>query len=64
LLGALFDARLVDKVAFFFAPKIIGGRVAPTSVAGEGIGRVASALMLREVELKQVGPDYVVTGYL
>jgi diaminohydroxyphosphoribosylaminopyrimidine deaminase/5-amino-6-(5-phosphoribosylamino)uracil reductase len=25
LLGSLFDAGLVDRVAFFFAPKVIAG---------------------------------------
>ena len=37
LLGSLFDARLVDKVMFFYAPIIIGGRKAVTAVAGEGV---------------------------
>src|ERR1019366_7047843 len=40
LLGALFDKRLVDKVALFYAPIIIGGRDAVTTVGGEGSSKV------------------------
>jgi diaminohydroxyphosphoribosylaminopyrimidine deaminase/5-amino-6-(5-phosphoribosylamino)uracil reductase len=43
LLGALFDAGLVDRIAFFVAPKIIGGTAARPAVEGRG------AATLREV---------------
>jgi diaminohydroxyphosphoribosylaminopyrimidine deaminase/5-amino-6-(5-phosphoribosylamino)uracil reductase len=45
--GALFDARLVDKVAFFFAPLIIGGRNAVTAVQGDGAALVKTAWQFR-----------------
>lgn len=44
LLGSLFEARLVDKAVFFYAPMIIGGRKAVTAVAGEGVPKVKSAI--------------------
>jgi len=40
LLGSFFDARLVGKIALFYAPMVIGGRNAITSVAGEGSATV------------------------
>jgi diaminohydroxyphosphoribosylaminopyrimidine deaminase/5-amino-6-(5-phosphoribosylamino)uracil reductase len=63
LAGKLFDARLVNKVSFFIAPIIIGGREAPTAVAGNGAETLENALELREVEITQRGRDLEVTGY-
>lgn len=45
------------RVAFFYAPKILGGRDSRKAVAGEGAGSLATALQLREVEWKKVGKD-------
>ncbi len=63
LLGALMDQRLVDKLVFFYAPKIIGGREAPTAIEGEGIKALADAVTLRNVEWRRLGEDLVVTAY-
>jgi diaminohydroxyphosphoribosylaminopyrimidine deaminase/5-amino-6-(5-phosphoribosylamino)uracil reductase len=55
LLGSLFDARLVDKVSFFYAPNIIGGRAAVPAVAGEGAPTVTKAIQLRHCRWRRVG---------
>ena len=34
--AALLDAGLVDRVAFFVAPRLLGGRTAPGPVGGVG----------------------------
>jgi diaminohydroxyphosphoribosylaminopyrimidine deaminase/5-amino-6-(5-phosphoribosylamino)uracil reductase len=60
LLGSLFDARLVDKVMFFFAPIILGGRKAVTVVAGEGVPSVQGALRLRDCRWRQLGNGEIV----
>ena len=41
--ASAFDAGVVDKVVFFVAPKIIGGREAVTPVEGEGAARMADS---------------------
>ncbi|MBI2808646.1 MAG: bifunctional diaminohydroxyphosphoribosylaminopyrimidine deaminase/5-amino-6-(5-phosphoribosylamino)uracil reductase RibD [Planctomycetes bacterium] len=41
VLGAFFDARSVDEVHLFVAPKLIGGAGAKTPVAGLGIDVIA-----------------------
>lgn len=61
--GVFIDARLVNKVTFFVAPVIIGGREAPTAVAGVGVEKMADALRLTEVEITQRGSDVEITGY-
>ena len=60
--GSLFDAGLVQRVTVFIAPKIIGGREAPSPIAGTGIERMASALPLTEVQTWSLGEDVVFTG--
>ena len=55
--------RLLDKVTFFFAPKLIGGRDAVPVLAGEGSARLSEALELQILEIAQHGPDWSVTGY-
>ncbi len=63
LIGALFDARLVDKAVLFYAPKIIGGTNAPTAVEGQGIGLLKDSVSLRKLEWRHLGEDFVVIGY-
>jgi diaminohydroxyphosphoribosylaminopyrimidine deaminase/5-amino-6-(5-phosphoribosylamino)uracil reductase len=45
------------RVAFLYAPKVIGGRNAIKAVAGAGVQRVAGAVRLKDVEYRQLGPD-------
>lgn len=62
--GAFLDAGLIDKVSFFIAPIIIGGRDAPASIGGSGAQRIADALNLEDIEITQRGRDLEVTGYV
>jgi diaminohydroxyphosphoribosylaminopyrimidine deaminase/5-amino-6-(5-phosphoribosylamino)uracil reductase len=62
--GLLLDARLVDKVSFFIAPLIIGGRDAPAAVLGSGAEKIADAINLQETEVIGRGRDIEVTGYI
>ena len=61
--GKLIDAGLIDKVSFFIAPMIIGGREAPAAIAGEGAQTLADAYELGDVEYNSRGRDLEVTGY-
>lgn len=48
---------LADEMFLFIAPKIIGGRCAPTSVEGNGVTRVKDALCFEKFEFEKVGRD-------
>ena len=48
---------LAQRVAFFYAPKILGGRDSRKSVAGAGVERLTDAIQLREVEWRRLGAD-------
>jgi diaminohydroxyphosphoribosylaminopyrimidine deaminase/5-amino-6-(5-phosphoribosylamino)uracil reductase len=50
------------RVAFFYAPKILGGRDARKSVAGDGARKLADILELREVEWRKLGTDLYLTA--
>lgn len=64
VLGAFFDQRLVDKFYFFYAPKILGGRDAYPAVAGKGAAYLKDALAARDLTIRRLGPDLLVSGYL
>jgi len=64
LIGTLFDEGLVDKVMFFISPKIIGGKDAIGSVMGRGISRLDSAVKLKNVQLRRLGDDFLIEGYI
>ncbi|MGI9068517.1 MAG: bifunctional diaminohydroxyphosphoribosylaminopyrimidine deaminase/5-amino-6-(5-phosphoribosylamino)uracil reductase RibD [Pyrinomonadaceae bacterium] len=61
--GKLLDAGLVNKISFFIAPIIIGGREAPSAIGGQGAETLAEAMKLEDVEITQRGRDIEVTGY-
>ena len=62
LIGSLFDYGLVDKVMFFIAPEIIGGKDSISSVMGRGISRLDKAVKLKDVKIKMIGEDFLVEG--
>ena len=51
-----------QRVAFFYAPKILGGRDARKGVAGDGAKSLAAALQLREVKWRRLGEDLLLTA--
>jgi diaminohydroxyphosphoribosylaminopyrimidine deaminase/5-amino-6-(5-phosphoribosylamino)uracil reductase len=55
---------LAQRVAFFYAPKILGGRDSRKAVGGDGAKSLAEALQLRDVEWKRIGPDLLLTALL
>jgi diaminohydroxyphosphoribosylaminopyrimidine deaminase/5-amino-6-(5-phosphoribosylamino)uracil reductase len=60
--GAMLQAGLIDKIAVFFAPKIVGSGGTPLfdyPVAA----RMAEAVRLTRVEIERYGDDWCVTGY-
>jgi len=62
LVGGAFDARIVDGVMFFIAPKVIGGEKAPGVVGGLGVETMEQAARLVNVTIQRVGPDFLYEG--
>ncbi|MCE5267091.1 MAG: bifunctional diaminohydroxyphosphoribosylaminopyrimidine deaminase/5-amino-6-(5-phosphoribosylamino)uracil reductase RibD [Planctomycetaceae bacterium] len=57
VLGCMLDARTLDEVHVFVAPKLVGGAAAPSPIAGAGIGEMTAALQLDQPEVRQVDGD-------
>ena len=62
--AAALEAEIVDKLMFFIAPKLIGGKDAPGPIGGAGIAHLAEAFELRNVKTTQIGADLLIEGYL
>jgi diaminohydroxyphosphoribosylaminopyrimidine deaminase/5-amino-6-(5-phosphoribosylamino)uracil reductase len=61
--GAFYDAQLIDKVSFFIAPLVIGGKDAPAAIGGTGAQRLSSAMRLTDTIVVRHGEDTEITGY-
>lgn len=60
--GSFVAKKLVDKVYFFIAPKIIGGKEAKTPVAGTGILNLQEALTLKDIQFEKLEEDILIIG--
>lgn len=60
-LFGFFRAGLVDRVAVFFAPRVLGGRSAPGGVGGAGFD-LDRTVAVADVEHERLGADWLVTG--
>jgi diaminohydroxyphosphoribosylaminopyrimidine deaminase/5-amino-6-(5-phosphoribosylamino)uracil reductase len=55
---------LAQRVAFFYAPKILGGSDSRRGVAGKGVTRLSDAIRLHNVEWEKVGDDLMMTALI
>ena len=60
--GSVFREKLVDKVIYFLAPKIIGGKNAPSPVGGRGVDQLKDFIQIKNMSVARLGDDLVVEG--
>jgi diaminohydroxyphosphoribosylaminopyrimidine deaminase/5-amino-6-(5-phosphoribosylamino)uracil reductase len=60
--GSFLTEGLAQRVVFFYALKILGGRDSRTAIAGGGVRSLAEAIPLRDVEWKRLDPDLLLTA--
>jgi diaminohydroxyphosphoribosylaminopyrimidine deaminase / 5-amino-6-(5-phosphoribosylamino)uracil reductase len=53
---------LAHRVAFFYAPRVLGGIRSRKAVAGEGAKEMSDAIRLRDVTWKKIGEDLMMTA--
>ncbi len=59
------EQGVVDKIFFYYAPKILGGMQSLPVAGGVGRRRRADAIRLRNISLHSISPDeYAVEGYV
>lgn len=57
------ECGVVNKLHFYVAPMIIGGRDSAPAVGGQAPESLAGALRLRDVEITRIGEDLRYSGY-
>ena len=60
--NSFVQAKLIDEVYAFIAPKIVGGANAKSPVEGRGVEKRSEALELQGVSVKCCGEDVLVRG--
>ena len=61
---AALSSGIVDKIFFYYAPKILGGTGAVPFSAGAGFAHLGEAVQIKSVRLHRFGEDFAVEGYL
>ncbi len=64
VLGSFLDARAIDEVHIFMAGLLLGGREAPTPIAGLGCAKLADALRAAELTCEPIGSDFLLHGHV
>ncbi|MCE5194548.1 MAG: bifunctional diaminohydroxyphosphoribosylaminopyrimidine deaminase/5-amino-6-(5-phosphoribosylamino)uracil reductase RibD [Nitrospiraceae bacterium] len=55
---------IVDKIMFFIAPKIIGGKESFTAVGGKTFRKLSEAYQIKDINHKTIGEDILIEGYI
>ncbi|MFW6284725.1 MAG: bifunctional diaminohydroxyphosphoribosylaminopyrimidine deaminase/5-amino-6-(5-phosphoribosylamino)uracil reductase RibD [Desulfosalsimonas sp.] len=61
--ASFLQNRLVDKICFFYAPKILGGD-GMGICSGPGPQMMSSAICITDMEIEQIGDDILIQGYI
>ena len=61
--AAFLENKLIDKVVIYIAPKLIGGKNAPTFMEGNGIDLMSDAVNLIDTDIQKIGKDFKFVGY-
>jgi diaminohydroxyphosphoribosylaminopyrimidine deaminase/5-amino-6-(5-phosphoribosylamino)uracil reductase len=60
--AAFLLGGFAHRIAFFYAPKILGGRDSRKAVAGEGAANLTDILQLEKLRWKKLGADLLLTA--
>jgi len=60
--AAFLAGGLAQRVAFFYAPKVLGGRDSRKGVAGNGAEKLRDIIELEDIEWRKTGPDLFMTA--
>ena len=62
--GSALKAGIVDKICFFYAPKILGGDDGVPVCAGTGPELMKDVLRVKDVSVRRFDEDILVEGYV
>ncbi len=55
---------VVDKIIFFIAPKIIGGRDSFPAIGGKSFKKLEEAYRITDSKVRRIGEDFLIEGYI
>ena len=62
-LGAsAINAKIINEIAFYIAPKILGGKNSKPVIGGKDPLSLAEALNLKNTNITNIGDDFLITG--
>lgn len=61
---SFLSQRLIDKILFVIAPKVVGGRAAPGPVGGAGYKHLSEAIPLKEITISRLDGDILYEAYI
>jgi len=62
LAASVIQNRLADRLYYFFAPVLIGGKKAKQAFAGEGYGYLKHVPRLQNLKIKRLDSDILISG--
>lgn len=62
--ASALKSGIVDKVLFFIAPKIMGGRDSVAAIGGKSPAILAQSVSLVNMTVRRIGEDLLVAGYV
>ena len=63
VMGEAFRQKVVDKLCFFYAPKLLAGNDGVPVCFGKGVQKMADALNVEKVRVERFGDDVMISGY-
>jgi len=64
VLASAFRAGIVDKVFFFYAPKILGGDDGIPICSGPGPELMRQSIAVNDIDVRRFGDDVMIEGYI
>lgn len=62
LSASILEEGLADRIFFFYAPILIGGRDAPTFFEGRGVEKLSKAIRISDLQVHEMGQEILVQG--
>jgi diaminohydroxyphosphoribosylaminopyrimidine deaminase / 5-amino-6-(5-phosphoribosylamino)uracil reductase len=64
VIASAFKSKIVDKICFFYAPKIFAANDGVPICFGEGPDTISQSLKIEDMNIKRFGDDFMVEGYI
>lgn len=64
VIASALQSGIVDKIAFFYAPKILGGDDGISICRGEGPAAMRDSIAVKNISVQRFGDDVMIEGYV